>query len=193
VAHWTCAVLSIIAAFGVWLTLQIRKARRLAVANAPASEVEPVTFDDERTPFQYNLRSLMILVTLVAVICSIFSIGTHVGVFVSSVALSVFLTDLLWRKQRRTCPHGGRSGSKRGGRMLWAAVLASWFVVYVLSMGPVAAVTSPQCLNCRRDTRVVILRRVYAPATWLCFCRPIRLYFSAFDPDTFPREIDLIW
>jgi hypothetical protein len=196
VVYWTYAVLSIIAGLCVWLINRIRKTHRLAVAKTPDSEVEPVPFDCEGRPFQYSLRSLMILVTVGAVFCSVFSIGAHVGVFVSSVALAVFLTDLLWRKWRRTRLRGRMYGSERGRKLLWAGVLASWFVVYVLSMGPVAAVISRQCLDCRRDTRVVILHRVYAPASWVCaalwFCRPVRLYFSAFDPDTFHPEIELI-
>jgi hypothetical protein len=196
VVYWTYASLSIIGVVGVWLGYRSRKVHRLAVVKTRSSEVEPVPFDAEGRPFQYSLRSLMLFVTLSAVVCSVFSIGAHVGVFVSSVALAVFLTDLLWRKWRRTRLRGGMCGSERGRRLLWAGVLASWFVAYVLSMGPAAAVMSPQCLDCRRDTRIVILHRFYAPASWVCeslwFCRPVRLYFSAFDPDTFHREIELM-
>jgi hypothetical protein len=193
VVHWTYAVLSIIAVLGVWLVRRIHK----AVPKTATSEVEPVPFDGEGRPIQYSLRSLMLFVTLGAVVCSVFSIGAHVGVFVSSVALAVFLTDVLWRKQRRRRLQGGIYSSKGGRKPLWTGVLASWFVVYVLSMGPVAAVMSPQCLDCRRDTRIVILHRVYAPASWVggalgYYCRPVRLYFSAFDPATFPSEIELI-
>jgi hypothetical protein len=194
VAHWTCALLGIVAVLGVWLVYRNRKSHRLAAAKTPVSEVEPVPSDGEAKPFQYSLRSLMLLVTLAAVLCSAFSIGAHVGVFVSSVVLAVFLTAILWRRQRRSRLQRGTSRSNRGRKRLWAAVLVSWFVVYVLSMGPVAAVMSPQCLDCRRDTQVVILHGVYAPAYEIYRLRnePLRLYFSAFAPDVFSGETGLM-
>jgi hypothetical protein len=191
VVHWTYAALSIIGVLSFWWVRRIRKARRIAAAMPTAAEVKPAPYDGEKKPFQYSLLSLMVLVTFSAVLCSAFTVGAHVGVFVSSVALAAILTDILWRKQRRAYLQGNAPVANRSRKWLWAAVLASWFVVYVLSMGPVAAVMSGPCLDCRSDTRVVVLDGIYAPAYSLyrLRCRPLRLYFSAFAPDTFSSEI----
>jgi hypothetical protein len=184
VARCTYAALIIIGIVGVSFFYRHRKSRRLALARNPPSEKDGTVPVEEGIRLQYSLRSLMILVTVVAIHCSIFRIAPHIGVFVSSISVAGFLTYLLWRGRQRI-PYSRRTLVAKGVRvLLWAVVLVSWFLAYTASMAPVTALTYR--LGWPHDARMAVVHGVYGPVWWLLmdcdFGRwgPIEVYFAAY-------------
>ena len=167
-----------------------RRTRRITAAKASATETELDTPPRERR-FQYSLQSMMILVTVAAVLCSIFRIAPPAGIFILSVAVFLFctasaaiLTYLRWRGSRRVRFFRKKTAAKRDRAFLAIVFLISWFFAYALSMAPVTTLISYLHLRWPPDTYKAVVYGVYAPMNWLLVdCgignwRPVRMYFE---------------
>ncbi len=184
VCHWTIAVLLVIGALVTWLLCRRWRSRRTRIGKAPVPDAIDATPTQEGGRFQYSLRSLMIFVTAIAVLCSICRTWPHVGVFVSGLSLAMFLTGLLLRGRRRSARRRRTLAARAGRALFWVVTLASWCVAYALSFAPALALVG-YCGG-QHDVRMVLAQTLYAPVycllmhTRLAAWQPVELYFHAF-------------
>jgi hypothetical protein len=187
IAHRVYAVFVVAGFVGVWLIYRVRKARR-ATARKQSAQDDCIAASHSNRWYQFSLRSLMLMTTLTAVLCSLFSIVPRhfVIVFIVSVFFALLLTHVLRKRRRQLVGRRATVASRATGAILWTVVLASWFWVYMLSSTPVMVLTSPRHLAWSHDTRSAIAHGVYAPLYWpfidcgLYKWRPAQEFFGYF-------------
>jgi hypothetical protein len=122
------AVLGVLVTTLVYYT--VRRVRRRAAARVQHSATETEDGAFWRGRFQYSLRSLMIFVTVAAVVCSIFRIAPPgglfpliLGVILATTAAAVLMTYLSWKGWQRIPLLRNLSGTKRVRVYFAAAIL----------------------------------------------------------------------
>jgi hypothetical protein len=179
VRRWGIAAALVAAAIGTLFFYRFRKRVRNITPKVPPP---PNCLQEQTKPARwqtYSLRSLMIVVTAVGISCVV----PHISVLLLGMVAVLLSTRHLVRTRRRFAGPPKSWAVKRRLAVLWMGALASWLLLYALSMAPAMAFVA--YWHWPHDFRIAFAKVVYGPVWWLLMNTPIgtwrviELYFEA--------------
>ncbi len=134
----------------------------------------------------FSIRGLLLLTVLIAVLCLLLHSLPAVGVFLSSVCISLALTLIMARMARMRKNRTVAYGFMVAFLFLLVTACCTWFITYGLSIGPTFSLL--QWIGLPYDVRMVVLYVAYGPWYWLLTntsmdeWEPVRHYFDQWGP-----------
>jgi hypothetical protein len=169
--HGFYVVMTFIGLLCVWFFYRRHKKRRAIQDQAAITQENPAFPVAGLKMFQYGLRSLIILMTTIAGLCSLgCTLGLCYAIFGSGIVFAILLTCLL-RKRRRLLRGVPMTWAMRCVSLgWWMATFASWFLVYALSSVPVCALI--RYFRWPEDVHNLFIHYIYFPVYQLLMHSP---------------------
>jgi len=164
-SRYVIGVLVVAAVAISYLLIQRVRKRNLPAGEEPVLRPKKGVRGSQKGLFSFSLRSMLLVTTVVAILCFVFSVAPHVAVLLTCFLTSIVFTIVTLRIRHHL---DLRPTNLRMVLFNWMPVtltLASWFSCYALSLAPTMGVL--QALDAPHDVRMVVARVPYAPVYFI--------------------------
>lgn len=172
------AAFVVLFAFGV--AVRITRKRRTASTNPPTAicspqTPQPIAIRQSRRLFSFSLRTLLLLIALVAVLCLAVPRWPHVILLFAAVLIAVYAKHSAIR-YRSVGQVARIRGQRRAGFGIRVAVaILAWCCCYFLSVAPVLRFV--EWVHAPDDVRMAIILTVYRPLVWISSCTSTNIFW----------------